>query len=279
MENKKTLFGISFVTLLFIGIPLSFLLYSPSPLAAPKVNWNPSTIYSEVAVDEAEEITVIFTPSKNAEGVYFELTPSLQPFIHISPLSLGDVTANTNEEITLTVSDPAASTFDLIEGVLHVRDLRDKNLAKPLPITTLLTVEPIPPDPGEAGKATLEGIDSDGDGVRDDVQRWIVVTYPESEKLRKGMFQYANALQQALIDSADESVSVTNAEKADIAAICLVVIAPDISPAEMRSEMINTEERMTAYLQYDDHLAGKMFDMPMYLGEFACDFDVSAAEN
>src|SRR5216683_231714 len=36
----------------------------------------------------------------------------------------------------------------------------------------------LPPDPGAAGKATLQGIDSDGDGVRDDIQRYIALTYP-----------------------------------------------------------------------------------------------------
>ena len=34
----------------------------------------------------------------------------------------------------------------------------------------------LPPDPGEAGKQTLQGIDFDRDGVRDDVQRWIGYT-------------------------------------------------------------------------------------------------------
>jgi len=32
----------------------------------------------------------------------------------------------------------------------------------------------LPPDPGEAGKATLTGIDVDRDGVRDDLQRYII---------------------------------------------------------------------------------------------------------
>jgi hypothetical protein len=31
----------------------------------------------------------------------------------------------------------------------------------------------LPPDPGQAGKLTIDGIDVDKDGVRDDVQRWI----------------------------------------------------------------------------------------------------------
>ncbi|MCF6156788.1 MAG: hypothetical protein E3K36_16465 [Candidatus Brocadia sp.] len=32
----------------------------------------------------------------------------------------------------------------------------------------------LPPDPGKAGKETLLGIDTDGDGVRDDIQRRIM---------------------------------------------------------------------------------------------------------
>ncbi len=47
----------------------------------------------------------------------------------------------------------------------------------------------LPPDSGEAGKATLEGIDSDHDGVRDDIQREIFFQYPESERMRKGFSQ------------------------------------------------------------------------------------------
>ncbi len=38
----------------------------------------------------------------------------------------------------------------------------------------------LPPDPGEAGKATYDGIDADKDGTRDDVQRWIAINYGHS---------------------------------------------------------------------------------------------------
>jgi hypothetical protein len=47
----------------------------------------------------------------------------------------------------------------------------------------------LPPDPGEAGKATIEGIDSDQDGLRDDIQRYIALTYPDSEKTREALRQ------------------------------------------------------------------------------------------
>jgi len=53
----------------------------------------------------------------------------------------------------------------------------------------------LPPDPGEAGKQTLEGIDSDKDGLRDDLQREIMFLVPESEKSRMALQQYERAAQ------------------------------------------------------------------------------------
>jgi len=61
----------------------------------------------------------------------------------------------------------------------------------------------LPPDPGEAGKATLAGIDSDGDGVRDDVQRWIATTYPNSEKIRAALRQLAQDYQRFILGNGD----------------------------------------------------------------------------
>jgi hypothetical protein len=54
----------------------------------------------------------------------------------------------------------------------------------------------LPPDPGEVGKQTLEGIDSDKDGIRDDVQREIMFLAPESEKLRMALGQIAKPNQE-----------------------------------------------------------------------------------
>ena len=53
----------------------------------------------------------------------------------------------------------------------------------PPPATDVPVV--LPPDPGEAGKATLAGIDSDHDGVRDDLEREIVYMYPQNDQVRR----------------------------------------------------------------------------------------------
>jgi head-tail adaptor len=47
------------------------------------------------------------------------------------------------------------------------------------------------PDPGEEGKKTLLGIDSDKDGVRDDVQIWINQQYSKSSNINNALRQQA----------------------------------------------------------------------------------------
>ena len=49
----------------------------------------------------------------------------------------------------------------------------------------------LPPDPGEAGKLTIDGIDSDKDGVRDDVQRWIAENWGHSPLAMKALTLHA----------------------------------------------------------------------------------------
>ncbi|QPJ60770.1 MAG: hypothetical protein G3M70_02240 [Candidatus Nitronauta litoralis] len=82
----------------------------------------------------------------------------------------------------------------------------------------------LPPDPGEAGKATLLGIDSDNDGVRDDIQRYIELTYPESAKTRAALRQYAKAANDALENAEDKRTSINNAYKANRSQECLYFI-------------------------------------------------------
>jgi len=120
----------------------------------------------------------------------------------------------------------------------------------------------LPPDPGAAGKATLAGIDSDGDGVRDDVQRWIALTYPNSQKTRAALTQNAKAIQQFLLGSANSANSYKNALQMGRVIDCLSYVRPNDSYSiaiEEKSLMLNTTVRSRAWLQADHHLSGKMF--------------------
>lgn len=46
-------------------------------------------------------------------------------------------------------------------------------------------------DPGESGKKTIEGVDKDKDGVRDDLQVWIQEEFNDSESVQEAVREMA----------------------------------------------------------------------------------------
>jgi hypothetical protein len=141
----------------------------------------------------------------------------------------------------------------------------------------------LPPDPGEAGKATLEGIDSDGDGIRDDIQRYIALTYPDSRKTRAALRQAAIALQKIIIESSDVESALNNTESMHRASECLWYIYSDNSikiKNQLKAEFLNTMDRSRAYLDYNDKLGGHVFggkDFNEY--NTSCTFDPDVMED
>ena len=115
----------------------------------------------------------------------------------------------------------------------------------------------LPPDPGKAGKETLLGIDTDGDGVRDDIQRYIYFTYPDDKKLRLGLTYYAIEFQGVLKDANDREAAYDHANKMSRHGDCLWYLkgeeAIDICRA-LRAKILNTRERSMAYITYSDNL-------------------------
>jgi hypothetical protein len=58
---------------------------------------------------------------------------------------------------------------------------------------------PIPDDPGDKGNESLEGVDENGNGVRDDVERFILEKLPENKALVQAAFDKAVVLQDIAI--------------------------------------------------------------------------------
>lgn len=152
--------------------------------------------------------------------------------------------------------------------------------------TSTTTVVPgLPPDPGEAGKATLAGIDSDRDGVRDDIQRYIAITYPNSAKTRAALTQVTKVMQNELLDANNKEKSILHAEESDRAITCLVYVAGSVSTErQLRLALmpvaLNTDARNKAYFAYDDQLGGQVFPGTPYDQRVTtCDFDVTTLPN
>ena len=119
----------------------------------------------------------------------------------------------------------------------------------------------LPPDPGEAGRATLEGIDSDEDGLRDDVQRWIALTY-EDEPTRQALTQTARAVLTGLQVSTDREASIDQLVAMTRGIECTVATRGDAARTALdglREAMVDTEARARAYVALDAHGGGGIF--------------------
>lgn len=136
----------------------------------------------------------------------------------------------------------------------------------------------LPPDPGAEGKKTLLGIDTDGDGVRDDIQRYIYFTYPDDKKLRSGLTYYAIEFQGVLKDANDREAAYIHANKMARHGECLFYLkgeeSIDIRRA-LRAKILNTRERSMAYIKYSDNLGGRIISgAPQKEWKDSCSFDV-----
>ncbi|MET0066221.1 MAG: hypothetical protein ABW076_07735 [Candidatus Thiodiazotropha sp.] len=125
------------------------------------------------------------------------------------------------------------------------------------------TTGTLPADPGDAGKITLGGIDSDNDGVRDDVQIAIYDRYPNDETKRNALTQNAIALQEAIFagDTSD-SETITVASGLVINAVdCLheTVDDPTADLGFLELNVVNTSDRSDAYIKFNEALSGQFF--------------------
>ncbi len=143
----------------------------------------------------------------------------------------------------------------------------------------------LPPDPGKAGKATLAGIDSDDDGLRDDVQRYIVLTYQDSEKTRAALTQEAQMMQNALLDAGNKEKSIRHGEESGRSSACLSYVLGSLEAKraardKLNSIILNTDERNYAYFAYNEQLGGEVFfSVPYNERVSACEFDVVSLSN
>ena len=67
----------------------------------------------------------------------------------------------------------------------------------------------LPPDPGSLADATVQGIDANNNGIRDDVELAVFKEYPNSAKTRAVLLQYALALQMEVIQPMVNTVTAT----------------------------------------------------------------------
>ncbi len=124
----------------------------------------------------------------------------------------------------------------------------------PIPIDDIFVVIPVgvnlPPDPGTAGDATIQGIDSNGNGVRDDIERAIVFAYPNKPQAYPVLFQMAKYYQSVIVNRTSPSTVLDSFSSLAALTPCLQAAIGDtsINGGILRPWTLNTYDRSVAYI-------------------------------
>lgn len=114
----------------------------------------------------------------------------------------------------------------------------------------------------EENKKTVEGIDVDKNGIRDDVQVWIDSEYPLSLRANtnKALKQYSKYLQLALVNSSNQTIAKLNKVKTLEALTCLHWIlginSASVVRKNLKSKFLNTKERIMANSKVEAYFHG-----------------------
>ena len=119
---------------------------------------------------------------------------------------------------------------------------------------------------------TIGGIDANNNGIRDDIEAFIVQRYTEPKE-RAAMMQYARSVQASLlVDKFDQSAVQALSLKDSYAVNCVFNVLnpernadnglPEIAAREIVSLTTNTKARLKAYLMYSYALSGSVLTFP-----------------
>jgi len=179
-----------------------------------------------------------------------------------------------NENVTYTIT-PAGS--EKVNGTI-LTALKDGNVTVQatvggvvsnrvkLHITWVVDGHVLPPEPDPVvNNATLGGVDSNNNGVRDDVERTIYVTYPV--KLQRELLMYgATVFQEAVTKPLSEAKDI--ADKDTKAINCQLYLRGKDSKIKsdefdtttfLENKTFNTKERIRKYLDYNIALSGGVY--------------------
>lgn len=121
----------------------------------------------------------------------------------------------------------------------------------------------------------VAGIDSNNDGIRDDVEKYIDEIYKNDPKIRLAARQFAKALQ--IVISNPENALKTQASVRKAFGCMSYLVNDDYDRYQditdrIKAQVLNTQERNVAYIKYNGKLSGEVLTVPE-TNNTQCDFD------
>lgn len=253
----------------------------------PPVRWD-MVVDAAIHPLESNDYPVTLTAQTDLPEMTLVVGPRIRSFVSLSNTKIGPLSRGQTATVVVNISadidqQPVDMTGLVALTISNPRIPWRFPLPNPLLVKLRVTCPCFPPDPGAANDLTIEGVDSDGDGLRDDVQRWIALNYQDSEFEREALEQSANAFTGALAPD----LSRTSAEAVSLsfnrALACLQLAFGtqgqawyDASRA-IEAEYFDTRARWSAYRRFNLLLAGESgASIPTEQQPAACAFDVAA---
>jgi len=147
----------------------------------------------------------------------------------------------------------------------------------------------LPPEPDPIiNNSTLLGIDSNNNGVRDDVERWIYKTYKDKHPIHIDIAMQGARGFKLILEHAEKAKEIYY--KATAYMDCEsyykdyakyfnepILVTEEVSTKYYRKKIyFNTEEREARYIEYDKLLSGDSYSLPKIENlKSLCDFNTS----
>ncbi len=260
--------GLALVLLVMSSVPshaafedvTSFVSIQRSPLVYSRAT---KTFNSVVTATNTSEHTInspmflVFTnvPETVSVNNAISLTAEGYPIVSLPVPPEGLTPGQTTENFVVKFHNPTRAQFTAGFVVMAGRD-------------------GLPPDPGAEGKITLQGVDSNGNGVRDDIEIYIELKYGDLLNLKEGLNQFAHTVQNGLTATTKEG-SMQAADSQTRAIECLMYLDPESNAAaEIETQAVNTPERFNAWMVHQARLSGQVFPIrSMSEWRNSCEFD------
>ncbi|MDR2342421.1 MAG: hypothetical protein LBD84_05220 [Campylobacteraceae bacterium] len=116
----------------------------------------------------------------------------------------------------------------------------------------------------------LAGIDENRNGIRDDIEKYIVENYHD-EGQKKALFQFAKTMQGILLADISDKTAIKKIDMQDSRAMHCIFLQfnekkgtenPSVAWKKIRSLTTNTKSRLKAYLNFNKALDGTVATLP-----------------
>jgi hypothetical protein len=279
-----------------------------TPVASSSATVSSNAFVSSTAISSASSSSTSISSSSSASANplktltltadTLELAEGNTTSLHVNALYQDGTTRTSNSGLQWHIDDTTKASITgttltaLKEGTTALHVSQNTITSNTLHVTIYKTINGhrLPPQPDEAlNNSTLLGIDTNNNGVRDDVERWIYETYREKHPIHVDIAMQAGRAYKKVLETPEKAKEI----RAEVNAPFLCgwyyqndakyfnqpILIHERIDAPVKSKYFNTKERSDVYWQYDTLLSGDSYPLPKTeVRKSLCDFNTTKYE-